>query len=113
MVTTRLPLYKSNPYPVTTNSRSAVVYQPDDYTLSLLMGVKPAALRCAVVLMARMGVDGLAKVPMKELRTVINQPVETMSKGLKELEQAGLIRKRTYGEYWINPKLAKPVTVAF
>lgn len=107
----RMIHHKTNPFPPLPVGSQMVVFSPDTYQLNVVATLGPSALRCLFVLIHRLQADGLAVAEMADLRNAIGSPVPTLNKGLIELELHDLIRKQTFGRYWVNPKLCRVITV--
>lgn len=93
--------YSTNPYTVPKQTRTATIYNPDDYTLSVIMGLSPAALRVLMVMAARVNPDtGKAECTTKEIRDLLGGQECNISRGKTELVRADLIayaeKKDTY-----------------
>lgn len=103
--------HKQNPYRNFYENQNMVVFSPNDYSLSVLIGLSPAAMRVLFVLLSRLQPDGSAKVSFVELRKWICSPAPTLSQGLVQLAKHGLITKRGNGDYWVNPSLARTLSI--
>ena len=103
--------HKQNPYRNFYENQNMVVFSPNDYSLSVLLSLCPAAMRLLFVLLSRLQPDGSAKASFIELRELIGSPAPTLSRGLVELAQRGLITKRGNGDYWVNPSLARTLSI--
>jgi hypothetical protein len=105
--------YSKNPYLSEKQTRTATIYQPDDYTLSLIVALPAGALRVFTVMAARIDPEtGRAKVTLKELRDVLGGLSNNISASKTQLLRAKLIAYANHNnEFYINPSAFKPVSI--
>ncbi|GAB2553659.1 hypothetical protein GCM10027190_00160 [Spirosoma areae] len=103
--------YNTNPFAGEKKAYARSVFQPDDYTLNLLISLSPRALRVLLVIAARVDAStGLSYCPTRELRTLFSHHSANISRAKTELLRARLV---AYGKanhtFYVNPAAFRPI----
>lgn len=104
--------HKENPFYKQVREQQLVAFTPGEYELNIMVAaITPAALRCLIVILSRLNADGSASAPLADLRKMIGSPTPTLSRALGELARFELIKKRSNGLYWVNPSIARSLSI--
>ena len=104
--------HKVNPYKKDIKEQNLIVFTPNGYKLNILVtAITPAALRCFIILLSRLDIDGSASASLIDLRKMTGSPAPKLSRALGELVRADLIKKRANGLYWVSPDVARKLSI--
>lgn len=112
MAARTLKFHKTSPFKTTQTTQFCRVINVDNYALSQICSLSPAALRVIVYLMSHVEADGSVRCPIQELRKVTSHPVATLSRAFKELHQKELVAKGgRLGYYWLSNRVITPLSI--
>jgi hypothetical protein len=105
--------YTTNPFEETKTRHSANIYQPDAYTLNLLISLSPKALRILLVMASRVDpATGISYCPTRDLKSVFGWCQSNISAAKMELIRAGLVAYgRANHSFYLNPKAFTPIHI--
>lgn len=101
--------YKENPFIAPKEARSALIYSPDAYTLSVIMGLSAGALRVLLVMGAYVSAEtGKVHVTALELRERLGGLACNISRAKTELVRANLLAyAKGKDSYYLTERLFK------
>lgn len=107
--------YKTNPFKTAPERRTANVFQPDEYTMSLLISLSPKALRMLLVIASRVDpLTGLSYCPTQDLKATFSWCSSGISAAKTELLRADLVAYwRANHTFYVNPKTFRVVSLSF
>ena len=107
-----LQYHNRNPYRSKPEQQQLVIFSANGYEISLLARIlSPIALRVLIVLASKLTGEGYSKVSLDELARLIDTPRSFVNKGILQLNEHGLIKKKKQSEYWLNPDLFRPALI--
>jgi hypothetical protein len=98
--------YKTNPFEKQHQTYSAMVYQPDDYTLNQILSLSPKAIRMLLVIASRIDpLTGMSYSPTAELHRIFPDALPNISAAKSELLRANLmVYAKANHSFYVNPK---------
>lgn len=109
----RAPRYSRSPYVTPLQTRRAVVFCPDEYSISQLCALSADALRLLMVIGAKIDPStGTSHCPKVYLRQFMARHSSNLQRVTTELLRGEFIARANQKEtYFVNPKAFKPVSI--
>ncbi|QDK81566.1 hypothetical protein EXU85_24330 [Spirosoma sp. KCTC 42546] len=103
---------KVNPYPRHDDLVQGTFFQPEDYKLNLIMvTLRPISLRVLFYALAHLEADGSVELSPVKMASKFMTDSSYIGKGIRELVHFKLMAYRTRSVFWLNPGVAKPISI--
>ena len=106
-----LPTYNQNPYKKGKRSHQVILFAVQPCHANLLNTMSFISIQVLLALASTLNSEGYVDAPLDELSYRLQRTRSYVNKGILELAQCDIIRKKKRGQYWVNPSFFRPALI--